>query len=139
MKPPEPPDRDNITRGLKIASYASNSSGEYKLTQDDVWQPVNIVNGQAWQEIEKSIAASKAKITAGRVSCLHYYMTANQMDAGLLAQYTGQSRWTVYLHLIPFIFNRLSKKTLQTYAQLYRVSPDDLVQGRLRPPLYTHS
>lgn len=137
MHLPDHPTENNVTNGLKIVSYAANSRGEYALTPDDVWQPVNIVNTQAWQEIEKGIAASKTKIAAGRVSCLHYYMTANQMDAGLLAQYTGQSRWTVYLHLLPFIFNRLSKKTLQTYAQLYRVSPDDLTQGRLRPPLYT--
>jgi len=136
MHHPDHPVENNVTNGLKIVSYAANSNGECALTPDDVWQPVNIVNTQAWREIERSIAASKAKIAAGRVSCLHYYMTANQMDAGLLAQYTGQSRWTVCLHLLPFIFNRLSKKTLQTYAQLYRVSADDLAHGRLRPPLY---
>jgi hypothetical protein len=133
----DPPTGASITNGLKIVSYGVNSKGDYEPAPDDVWQPVNIVNGQAWLEIEKSIAASKAKITAGRVSCLHYYMTANLMDVGLLAQYTGQSRWTVCLHLLPFIFNRLSQKTLQTYARLYRVSPDDLAQGRLHPPLNT--
>ncbi|MDP3695205.1 MAG: hypothetical protein Q8R42_03725, partial [Desulfocapsaceae bacterium] len=111
---------------------AVNSKG----TADDIWQPVNVVNHQAWLEIEKNIAASKDKVSAGRVSCLHYYMTANQMDTGLLAQYTNLPRWQVCLHLVPFIFKRLSAGTLKKYADLYQISPDDLTQGRLRPPLY---
>lgn len=130
------PADDNITNGVKIISYAINSNGEYELRPDDVWQPVNVVNTQAWLEIEKNIIASKDKIAAGRVSCLHYYMTANQMDTGLLAQYTGQRRWQVCLHLVPFIFKRLSATTLKKYANLYRISPEDLTQGRLLPPLY---
>ncbi len=130
------PAEGNITNGLKIIHYGVNSKGEYELTPDDVWQPVNIVNHQAWQEIEKNIAASKDKIASGRVSCLHYYMTANQMDTSLLAQYTGQPRWKVCLHLLPFFFKRLSATALQKYAELYQMSPDDLTQGRLRPPLY---
>jgi len=129
------PAEGNITNGLKIISYGANSKGEYKLTPDDVWQPVNVVNTQAWLEIEKNIAASKDKIAVGRVSCLHYYMTANQMDTGLLAQYTGQLRWQVCLHLVPFFFKRLSAATLKKYAELYQISLDDLTQGRLRPPL----
>jgi hypothetical protein len=132
MPLPDHPADDNITNGLKIVSYAVNGKG----TPDDVWQPVNVVNAQAWQEIEKNIAASKDKIAAGRVSCLHYYMTANQMDTGLLAQYTGQRRWQVFLHLVPFFFKRLPASILKKYAELFQISPDDLTQGRLRPPLY---
>lgn len=138
MELPDHSSAEDITDGLKIVSYAVNSKGEYELTPDFVWQPVNVVNHQAWQEIEKNIAASKDKIAAGRVSCLHYYMTANQMDTGLLAQYTDQPRWKVCLHLLPFIFNRLSAKTLKKYAELYRISPDDLAQGRLQPLIHNH-
>jgi hypothetical protein len=132
------PADENITNGLKIISYGVNSKGEYELTPDDVWQPVNVVNAQAWQEIEKNITASKDKIADGRASCLHYYMTANQMDTGLLAQYTGQPRWRVCLHLMPFFFHRLPADTLKKYAELFKIFPDDLTQGRLRPPLYLH-
>lgn len=138
MELPDHSSEEDITDGLKIVSYAVNSKGEYELIPDFVWQPVHVVNHQAWQEIEKNIAASKDKIAAGRVSCLHYYMTANQMDTGLLAQYTGQPRWKVCLHLLPCIFNRLSAKTLQKYAKLYKISPDDLTQGRLQPLIRNH-
>ena len=127
------PSDQGITNGLKVMSYVRNDSGKYELTPDFLWQPVSVVNHQAWEEIAKKITAARNKVEAGRVSCLHYYMTANQMDPGLLAQY-----WKVCLHLLPFIFNRLSAKTLQKYAKLYKISPDDLTQGRLQPLIRNH-
>lgn len=128
----------DVTSGLKIVSYVTNNNGEYELAQDFAWQPVSVANQQAWREIEKNIARSKEKILSGRTSCLHYYMTVNQMDTALLARYTCQPRWKVCLHLVPFIFNRLSAATLHKYAELYRISPDDLLAGRLMPPIYNH-
>ncbi len=130
------PSDDSITEGLKTVSYAVNSQGEYELVPGLGWQPVNVVNRLAWQEIEKKIASSREDVAAGRVSCLHYYMTANQMDIGLLARYTRQSRWLVRLHLVPFIFNRMRPKTLKKYAGLFQVPPADLISGKLNTPIY---
>ncbi len=138
MKITEQPADDGITAGLKIVSYAVNSKGEYELVPGLGWQPVNVVNRQAWQEIEKKIASSREKVAAGRVSCLHYYMIANQMDIGLLARYTRQSRWLVRLHLVPFLFNRMRPKTLKKYAELFQIFPDDLISGKLKTPIYHH-
>jgi hypothetical protein len=132
------PDGQGITSGLKIVSYAVNDRGQYELSRDFFWQPVHVVNDQAWQEIARKIALSREKVAAGQVSCLHYYMTANQMNIGLVAQYTGQARWKVLLHLVPLVFRRLSGDTLGKYADLYRVSPDDLRAGRLLAPIYNH-
>ncbi len=129
---------DGITEGLKTVSYSVNSNGAYELVSGLSWQPVNVVNRQAWQEIEKKTALSREKVASDRVSCLHYYMTANQMDIGLLARYTGQSRWLVRLHLVPFIFNRIRPGTLKKYAELFQVSPDDLIRGKLKTPIYHH-
>jgi hypothetical protein len=134
MATPDSPSDGAITEGRKIVSYAANSRGEYELLPEFVWQPVQVVNRQAWLEIEKKIARSRKKVLAGQASCLHYYMTANQMDPGLLAGYTGQPCWKVRLHLIPIIFNRLSVKTLTVYAELFKITPDDLIKGRLQPP-----
>ncbi len=125
-----------VTGGVKTVSYAVNSDGKYELVSGPGWQPVNVVNRQAWLEIEKNIAASREKVRAGRVSCLHYYMTANQMDIALLARYTNQSRWQVRLHLFPLFFKRLGLKTLRKYGDLFQVSPDDLKSGRLSAPVY---
>ncbi len=126
---------NDITDGLKIISYVAGSDGSQELVSDAMWHPVSIVNRQAWQEIEKKIEASKAKIAAGKVSCLHYYMTCSQMDTGLLAKYTGQSRWLVCLHMIPFFYNRLRAETLNRYVEIFKVSLHDLVQGQLGSPI----
>ncbi|MBE0582866.1 MAG: hypothetical protein IH612_03795 [Desulfofustis sp.] len=126
----------DINDGLRIVSYSANPDGRCIGHQDHGWQPVNIVNRQAWQEIEKRIAASRNKVAAGSVSCLHYYMTAHQMTPALLARYTGQASWLVRLHLVPFIFNRLGRATLQKYAELFQVSIADLTGGEMRPPIY---
>ncbi len=128
--------KSEIAKDLTTVSYVANSEGYQELVPGTFWNPVNVVNHQAWQEIEKQIEVSKRKIQAGRVSCLHYYMTANQMDTSLLAKYTGQSRWLVRLHLIPLFFHRLSAKTLKIYANLFKVTPDDLSCGNLNPPIY---
>lgn len=127
---------NGITDGLKIISYVSNHTGSQELVPGSMWQPVNIVNRQAWQEIESQIESSKTKVASGQVSCLHYYMTANQMDTGLLAKYTCQPRWLVRLHMVPFIYNRLRAGTLNKYAEIFKVSLDDLMQGKLEPPVY---
>jgi hypothetical protein len=58
-------------------------------------------------------------------------MTANQMDPGLLAKYTGQPSWLVRLHMIPFFFNRLSATTLNKYVKIFKVPQGDLIQGKL--------
>jgi hypothetical protein len=130
---------NDITDGLKIISYVAGNDGSHELVSDSMWHPVSIVNRQAWQEIEKKIESSKAKIATGKVSCLHYYMTCSQMDTGLLAKYTGQPRWLVCLHMIPFFYNRLRTETLNKYANIFKVSQHDLVQGQLGSPVYNES
>jgi len=125
-----------VADGLTIVSYIAGNDGSQKLVSCPVWDPVNIVNRQAWLEIESRVEISKRKIAAGKVSCLHYYMTANQMNSGLLAEYTGLARWRVRLHIIPFFFDRLGADILDRYAEVFKVSAADLIHGRLSSPVY---
>ena len=136
MDQPNQISESSVTDGVKIISYVANNKGKQELVQGSMWSPVDVVNHQAWQEIDKHIEASREKVAAGRASCLHYYMIANQMDTGLLASYTRQPRWLVCLHLIPFCFRRLRSGTLRKYAEVFNVSQDDLIVGELKPPVY---
>ena len=138
MDNPKQSPGDEISNELKTVSYVANVQGNQELVSGSIWQPVNIVNRQAWLEIEKHIALSKEKVASGRVSCLHYCMVANQMDTALLAQYTRQNRWRVHLHLVPFFFNRLRLITINRYAEVFQISPEDLLQGALKPPVYDY-
>jgi hypothetical protein len=121
---------------LQTVSYKTDSKGQQKLVSGKIWQPVNVVNHQAWQVIEKQVEISKEKVDSGKVSCLHYYMTANQMEPGLLAKYTGLWSWQVRLHLFPFFFKRLRQDTLSKYAEVFKVSEDDLRAGEMKAPVY---
>lgn len=127
---------NGITGGLKIVSYVQDNQGNQELVAGSMWHPVDIVNRQAWAEIDRQIEAADAKVAAGRASCLYYYMTASQMNVSLLASYTGLSRWMVRLHMVPVFFKRLSARTLSKYGETFKVSVDDLQQGRLRPSFY---
>jgi hypothetical protein len=138
MHPPDYPTDEEITDGVRIVSYSVSQNGEFELVPGTGWKPMNVANRQAWIEIEKKIIESTKKVKAGRVSCLHYYMTANQMDIALLAQYTRQSRWRVRMHFIPFIFKRLCPERLNKYAALFQVSKEDLENCRLKAPVYDH-
>ena len=126
----------SITDGLQTLNYIPNDSGRITASTKDSWQPVNEVNRQAWEEIDRHIARAQRKIASGRASCLSYYMVANQMSILLLARYTRQPSWKVFLHLLPFFFKRLSRRQLRPYAQLFQVSEDDLLAGRLLPAVY---
>lgn len=129
---------DGITDGLQVISYVANDKGSQELVPGSMWDPVAVCNHQAWQEIEKQIEASKAKVARGRASCLHYHMTVNQMDTGLLAQYACIPRWLVFLHMVPFFFKRLGKGTLNKYSQVFKISLDDLTRNKLERPANHH-
>lgn len=55
----------NITDGVKIISYVANDIGNQELVQCSMWSGVDVVNHQAWQEIDKHIEASKEKVAGG--------------------------------------------------------------------------
>ncbi len=130
---------EDVTGGIATVSYVAGEDGKQELKSGIMWYPVNIVNRQAWDEIDRRVELTREKIAAGKMSCLCYYMVINHMDTGLLAKYTGQSRLVVFLHTIPFFFKRLGVGTLQKYAEIFAVEPEDLRQGRLGPPVYDTS
>jgi len=125
----------SVTDGLKIVGYAKSGNGRIEKVECESWQPVNEVNLQAWQEIERQVARARDKVASGRASCLYYYMIANQMSLLLLARYTRQAAWRVFLHLHPFFFRRLSTEQLERYATVFKVSVKTLAEGELHTTL----
>lgn len=128
----------SITNGLHTLAYVRAGDMIAPVAQAG-WQPVNEVNQQAWEEIERHVELARSAVRAGRRSCLYYYMVANQMDCHLLGQYTGQSPLLVWLHLRPFLFRWISQARMQRYADLFQIDTHDLAQGTLRPPIYSLS
>lgn len=133
--PNEPESAASITDGLHTLAYVPTGSGIEPVAQAG-WQPVNEVNRQAWEEIERRVEAARVAVRLGRRSCLYYYMVANQMDCLLLGQYTGQTPLLVWLHLRPLFFRLIGPARLGRYAELFQVDVRDLAHGELRPPVY---
>ena len=125
---------DDVFDGLKVVAYGRGRDGSLGPASASSWQPLNAANHQAWQEIHRNIEASAALVRSGRVSSIHYHMTCNLMDPGLVAAYTGLFRWQVRLHLHPWVFRRLSRRTLDRYCRLFNVSLQDLKAGVMPAP-----
>jgi hypothetical protein len=80
----------------------------------------------AWQDIGERVAAAKEKVLKNQASPLLYYMELKLMDIKVVAAYTGFWKWQIRRHLRPAIFQKLSDRSLQRYAEVFEVSVNDL-------------
>src|ERR1700749_1731530 len=106
--------------------YATDESGKYVATQSRGWDVKITALDKAWEDIDKRIAAAKQKVQDGEASPLLFYMELNLMDAEILAGYTGFWQWQIKRHLKPSVFQSLSDKKLQKYAEVFNVSVEQL-------------
>ncbi len=126
MRRTDVPQDDALFDGQKEVCYAVDETGHYVLAESAGWEPANLANIQAWEEIESGITAILARIRAGELSPLAYHMARGQMDARLLAGYARLFAWQVRRHMKPGPFGRLSPARLQRYAAIFRITPEAL-------------
>ena len=108
-----PQDGDNLHEGtFKQIMYAVDNSGNYVQVQSAGWEPENIALTQAWEEVNEKVQAAKARVQAGEISPVAYYMEKNLMDLPLLASYVGKFQWQVKRHMKPSVLSTLSDKML---------------------------
>ncbi len=135
MKKEEVPQQGGLTAGCREVNYAVDEDGNYTLESSVGWEAKNIALRQAWEVIVAQLRAELAEIKAGRRSPLGYHMVKNQMDPGLLAQYSGVARWRVKRHLKPAVFAKLNTAALTPYAELFGISVAQLQQVPENPDL----
>jgi hypothetical protein len=124
-----PQDDDNLHQGtFKQIMYAVDNTGNYVPVQSAGWEPENIALGQAWEEVNEKVKAALARVRAGEISPVAYYMEKNLMDLALLASYVGKFQWQVKRHMKPAVFKNLSQKMLSRYAAAFKVSVAELKQ-----------
>jgi len=111
---------------LSEVCYAVDERGRYVVAPSLGWEPKNIANSQAWQEVEQRALAALDRVRAGEASPLFFHMTRHQMSTPLLARYVGLFRWRVRRHLTPKGYAKMSPAHRQRYADLFEVSVDDL-------------
>ena len=121
-----PQDLSSLGKITKELCYATDSSGKYVAALSSGWDVKITALDVAWGDIEKRIAAAKQKVLNGEASQLLFFMEYRLMDLAILAGYTGFWKWQIKRHLKPEVFEKLSQKKLQKYAEAFNVKVDEL-------------
>jgi hypothetical protein len=121
-----PQDMSSLGKITKEVCYATDSSGKYVTELSSGWDVKINALDVAWKDIAERTAKAKQQVLNGEASPLLFFMEYRLMDIGILADYTGFWKWQIKRHMKPNIFNKLSDKKLQKYAEAFNVKADDL-------------
>ena len=121
-----PQDLSALGKITKEVCYATDSSGKYVAELSRGWDVKITALDTAWKDIEGKVAAARQKVLNNEASPLLFFMELGIMDISLLADYTGFWKWQIKRHLNPEVFNKLSDKKLQKYAEAFNTTTEDL-------------
>jgi hypothetical protein len=122
-----PQDKSNLESSkFKELCYAVDEHGQYTTEKSSGWTPKTIALDNAIEEINKRTEHAKQRVLTNVTSPIEYYMELHKMDLPILASYVGLWKWRVKRHFNPKIFNKLSNKMLQKYADIFDISIDQL-------------
>ncbi len=116
-----PQDLSSLGKITKEVCYATDSTGKYVTTLSDGWDVKIKALDVAWEEIQDRIAQAKQKVLDNEASPLLFFMELRLMDMSIVADYTGFWKWQIKRHLKPDVFNKLSEKDLEKYAEAFNV------------------
>ena len=121
-----PQDLGALGKITKEVCYATDSKGKYITGLSSGWDVKTDALDAAWNDIEKRINAAKQKVLHNNASPIFFFMEYRLMDLRILSDYTGFWKWQIKRHLKPGIFNKLSNKKLQKYADAFNITTADL-------------
>jgi hypothetical protein len=121
-----PQDLGSLGKITREVCYATDKYGKYTTQLSSGWEVKAQALDLAWQDIDQRIATAKQKVLNKEASPLLFFMEYRLMDASILADYTGFWQWQIKRHLKPEVFESLSDKKLQKYAEAFNVKVADL-------------
>jgi hypothetical protein len=121
-----PQDEKNLNEG-KVAKlyYATDEKGHYAKVNSIGWEPETVAMEQAWEVVHDEVDQARKKVIEGKASPVLYYLKKDIMTTSMVASYVGTWSFIVRLHMIPFFFAKLSRKTLEKYAYTFRISVEE--------------
>jgi len=125
-----PQDVSALGKITKEVCYATDSEGKYTTELSKGWDVKITALDKAWEDIDVRIENARNKVLNDEASPLLFFMEKGIMDISLLADYTGFWQWQIKRHLKPDVFNNLSDKKLQRYAEVFNVTVEDLKNMR---------
>ena len=127
MKKEEIPQDDGALNKLtKEVVYAVDSTGKYVTELSTGWEIKTTALDVAWKDIEERVESARQKVIRREASPLLYFMELRLMDIAIVADYTGLWKWTIKRHLKPSVFEKLSDKILEKYANAFNITVADL-------------
>ena len=120
-----PQDLSSLGKITKEVCYATDNSGQYVTQLSKGWDVKINALDVAWQDIEIRVSIAREKVLNKQASPLLFFMELGLMDIAILAGYTGFWKWQVKRHLKPAVFEKLSFKKLQRYAEVFNISVED--------------
>jgi hypothetical protein len=122
-----PQDKSNLeSASFRELCYAVDENGKYTTENSSGWDPKTIALNNAIQDISERIEIAKTKVLTKQTSPIEYYMELHKMDLPILASYVGFFQWQVKRHFKPKVFQKLSQKKLQKYADVFEISMEQL-------------
>ncbi|WP_338732094.1 hypothetical protein [Mangrovimonas cancribranchiae] len=122
-----PQDKGSLeSADFKELCYAVDENGKYTTVNSSGWTPKTIALDNAIEDINERVENAKQRVLNNETSPIEYYMEYHKMDLGILASYVGLWRWRVKRHFNPKVFNKLSQKKLQKYADVFDVTIEQL-------------
>jgi hypothetical protein len=121
-----PQDQGMMSDDRREVCYAVDDQGRYTLVPSHGWEPKNVANDQAWEQIRNRVRTVLDQVKAGKRSPLAYHMAHHQMSLGLLARYVRLSRLRVWRHLRPQGYGRLTPEERRRYAGVFAIEPEVL-------------
>jgi hypothetical protein len=121
-----PQDLGALGKVTKEICYATDASGKYTTQLSNGWDVKATALDTAWNDVEERVEAARQKVLNNEASPIMFFMEKTLMNVEILAGYTGFWQWQVKRHLKPDIFNSLTNRKLQKYAEVFNVSIADL-------------
>jgi len=117
-----PQDNSKSYDGQKKLLYAVDDSGHYQGVSSTGWDVESFATQMAVDDLDQQTALALEEARAGQCSPLKYHMFNLRFDLACLAQTSGYFQWQIKRHCRPEIFNKLSDKKLQQYADVMKLT-----------------
>ncbi len=121
-----PQDPSALAKFTREVSYAVDGSGKYTTDLSQGWEVKASALDAAWDEISERLKNARERVMKGEASTLLFHMEKHLMDPAMLASYTRIWAWRVKRHLRPGPFAKLGERTLRKYAEVFRISIEQL-------------
>jgi len=95
------------------------------------WELIDVGSRLIVADHIQKLEPVRNQVLAGLVSPLDYYIQLKIFTISLLSSYTGIPKRHIKKHLKPENFNQLDDATLKIYADVFRISIDELNKTRI--------